>query len=205
MGALVRVKAKQSALAGSVIVLVIAVILLGRWLGSVYGGYQVRVDQAKMRAEWSRVMAEKVGGIAVGMTFPAFPVWIDSEEGSAVDVTSVLPDGGLLVTVSTGCHTCLEVARTVQAAQKSSPHLIDVALILHGEDPDAMVDILRSEGCELPAYVDAEQALFREHKVIHNPTSFALDKSGRVLAVSPGARTTDDFVDLIGQLVDNEE
>jgi len=173
-------------------------LILGWWFGQVYGQQKVKTAQAESKAKWDQMTATRLVGIAVGDSFPSFPVWSLDSSGVACEVRELLPDGGLLVSVSPTCHVCVEVAVALQTAcDRIQSPTADAVLLLEGESSEVLMAALKEHDVRLPVFWDVEQALFHVHKVNSNPTWFVLNSSGVLKDIGYGLSTADEFVEVL--------
>lgn len=180
---------------------VVVVPLVGWWLGAAYGEHRADLARNATNADWTRRLAKDVFGISVGSPFPSFPVWSADTLGSGLDVRELLPHGGLLVSVSSSCHACVDVAVALDEARRMrGGNACAVALLLEGDSYQALNDALSERNIDFPVYRDIEQALIRVHNVKTNPTFFTLDESGVVHHLGAGMRTPEEFAALMSAL-----
>ncbi len=181
-------------------ILVLAVAFGGWWLGSAFGRHKTALSRVQQSKEWSQRLAQSLVGIGVGGPFPSFPVWAADSLGLAKDVRDLLPNGGLIASVSPSCNVCVEVALAlVSAKQMSQASDCEIVLILQGDTYEALTEALREEQVTLPIYRDIEQRLIREHGVNVNPTIFLIDSSGIVRHIGAGPHSDVELSGIIEQ------
>ncbi len=173
-----------------------AVVVGGLALGPVLGRYKLAADRTDDRASYQSYLEENILGIEVGKMFPDIPVWsIDGT--SAYGIHELLPAGGMLLYVSSGCEACARTLKSIgQVREARRGDSFDVILVVRG-DPGEFTSLADSLGTDVPMYHDAEDAFARVFHVSTFPTAFRLANGGLLTRIVAGPESESDFAPIL--------
>lgn len=85
------------------------------------------------------------------------------------------------------CGTCRdEMPDIVKTYQKYQSQGFTVVAVDYGEEEAPVRDFVRAYGMTFPVYFDPGKAVAGQSQVVTMPTSFLLDRSGRIREIGPG-------------------
>lgn len=117
-----------------------------------------------------------------GRPLPPIVVWFVTGAES-YDIRDLLPDGGIILVVSTECDACLESSEELIVNKATSWRQYVETIIVgdHVLGLAGFVQKLRERGVFTAVYCDVQETLRRVHEITPNPAYFLLGTSGIVL------------------------
>jgi peroxiredoxin len=174
------------------VAVLIVVAAVGVWLGTWLGLRRVEAGKQLEQAQMQSFLKDNIVGIEVGKMFPDIPVW--SADGTqAFGIHELLPHGGVLVFIASGCNSCLAALQALHDAQTAAGAEARAALVVLDGDPDSLASGLRENGLVMPFYHDAERSFATQYHVGIFPTSFVLADDGTVAEMIAGTYTREEF------------
>lgn len=171
--------------------LIVAAGVLGVYLGDAIAERSVMERRSLLRESIQKRLESEISGIARGESFPQLTVWAPDGNASR-SILDLIPDGGIVVLVSSGCQDCIEDILAIRDAARSKELPPGHIIILGNSSEDTRVLAAEMElaGVELPLYCDVPQSMHREYRVLTTPCYFVIDANGIVTDFGGGRRTT---------------
>lgn len=177
----------------------VVVIVSGLWLGSLYGQHRSNVRKSAIVSAQTRELQTDAQGIRIGQPLPAVLAWT-VEQDRAYEVRQLLPEGGGVLLVSTGCDVCITAAEQMQAAVANAgvKEMRGILITKQANGSKQLRDTLRKHEVTLDVFCDAQESFLREHHVTANPSFIILDKNGMVLDFGAGVPNGSRLVSAFG-------
>ncbi|MBI5867338.1 MAG: redoxin domain-containing protein [candidate division Zixibacteria bacterium] len=146
-----------------------------------YGQHRSHARRSAVLSAQTRELQTGAPGIRIGQPLPAVLVWA-VEQDHAYEIRQLLPEGGVVLMVSTGCDVCVTAAEQMQAAIANSRGSEVRAILITKQATGArqLRETLRAQGVTLDVFCDVQESFLRAHHVTANPAFIILDSSGVV-------------------------
>jgi hypothetical protein len=174
------------------VAVLVVVAALGVWLGSWLGLRKAEASREMERAKMQSYLVENMQGIERGSMFPDIPVW--SADGTqAFGIHELLPHGGVLVYVASGCNSCIDALEALKEAQEAAGARARAVIVILDGSPDSLAARLRARDLEVSFYHDVEQSFAHDFHVGIFPASFVIADGGVLTDMIAGTHTREDF------------
>ena len=169
---------------------------LGVWLGAWLGERRAEAGRQSEQADLQTYLEQNIVGIEVGRMFPDIPIW-SADGRDAFGIHELLPQGGVLVYVATGCNSCVDAITALDAVQRAAGAEARPALVVLDGHPDSLAAGLAAAGIEMTFYHDVERSFTKLYRVAIFPSAFVIDEHGRVTEIVAGPNTRNDFQKIV--------
>jgi len=145
--------------------------LLGFGGGNAFIYLQSRISAREANSDLMSFLESTISGIEVGSVFPEFPVW-STDDGSGVFLSELLPEGGIILFLSSGCVSCNEIMTQIAHEGNLAEKLSDKLVIVVDGNVEPLIRFTDSLNLEFGVYQDIERHLSLNHQVRAFPAFF---------------------------------
>jgi len=188
------------AVLGGIAVLFVASVA-GIFVGRAIAEKQLHGTRLEQRASVQLRLESDIRGIVRGSVFPDIPLWEPGGDNPRT-VSEILPNGGILPLVSSGCEDCIDDVRALYHASKSIEESA-ARVIVVGNNVESTVQLeqaMKADEIRLSLYCDVTQVLHRDHHVLSTPCYFWIGEDGALNDFGGGKRSVEEFEDLVEKL-----
>lgn len=181
------------------VVITVVAVVLGTTMGNLYANRRVGAERQARSTELQDYFRQNVKGIDVGKPFPNISL-LSADLESTYEAAKILPNGGLILFLSSSCEACFDAIDQLAEAAKSSPHTKGRLALIVFRDGREAERYIKDKGYDLPLYLDLEAALVRDYGIMAFPSYFVLDASGNLSAMGAFEAGKDAMTDLVNSM-----
>jgi hypothetical protein len=134
--------------------------------------------------------------ISVGAPLPEIVVW--SLDGvTAVLVHELLPQGGIVITISGDCKSCKRTVASLQQARAGLGADAPEIVVVVADDPTEILGFMNEQGIRIPIYRDTEETFRNVYRLIRYPTVIRIGADGIVNELREGIDAEKEFAALL--------